>query len=82
LPFGVLAELFGFPDGVQDIRMMPADVSEKVGLESTHVVYRHIIEMTPRAEEDRHDLLLDRHRRVLRLLEQLGKSGTSLELAP
>ena len=45
-----------------------------------HVLHRHRVQVTACAEEDRNHLLLNRHRLVLRLLEQLDQPRTALQL--
>src|SRR6478672_3681998 len=80
LLLGVLAELFALPDRVEDALVMPADIGKEVRLEASDIGHRHVVEVPPGAEEDRYDLLLDRHRRVLALFEQLGQPGPALKL--
>ena len=53
---------------------------EELGFEALYVFDRNRVEVALGTEEDRDDLLLDRQRAVLRLLEQLDQAGTTLEL--
>ena len=68
---------------VEDRRLVlaPHEV-EQLGLEAADVLDRDVVEVAGRAGPDRDDLVLDRERRVLRLLEQLDQAGAALELAP
>ena len=47
---------------------------------TAHVADRQVVEVALRAGEDRHHLLLDRHRRVERLLQQLHQPVAALQL--
>ena len=60
--------------------MAGAEPLEQLGLEPPDVVDRDVVEVAAGAGEDRHHLLLDRHRRVERLLEQLGEPVAAVEL--
>src|SRR5919199_2483810 len=59
---GVLAELAGLPDGVEDLAV-PAQLLEQLALEPADVLDGHVVEQPARAGEDRDDLLLHRERR-------------------
>ena len=60
--------------------MARAHVVEQLGLEALHVGGRDVVEVAVGAGEDRHDLLLDRHRLVQALLQQLDEPLAPLEL--
>ncbi len=53
---------------------------EQLGLERPHPVDRQVVEVALRAGEHDDDLLLDGHRAVQRLLEQLDQAVAALEL--
>ena len=55
-------------------------VVEQLRLELADVLDRHRVEVAPGAEEDGDDLLLDGHRLVLRLLEQLDQARAAVQL--
>ena len=50
------------------------EVLQELALEPTDVLDRHPFQVTARAGPERDDLLLDRERGELRLLEQLDQS--------
>ena len=54
-------------------------VVEELALELADVGHRHVVELAAGAEPDRDHLLLDRERRVLRLLEQLDEAAAAAE---
>ena len=60
--------------------MRPAQVVQEVGLEPADVLDRHVVQVAVAARPDRDHLLLDRERRVLRLLEQLDQPRAAVEL--
>ncbi|OEI69570.1 acetylglutamate semialdehyde dehydrogenase [Curtobacterium sp. ER1/6] len=76
---GLVAELVRLTEGGQDVGVA-TQVLEQLGLEAEHVGDGHLVELAVRAGPDRDDLLLDRVRRVLRLLEELGQAGTTVQL--
>ena len=57
-----------------------AHVVEQLAFEATHVVDRQAVEVALGAGEHHDDLLLDGHRAVLRLLQQLDQAIATLEL--
>ena len=57
-----------------------AHVLEQLGLEAAHLVDRQVVEVALGAGEHDDDLLLDGHRAVERLLEQLDQAVAALEL--
>jgi hypothetical protein len=61
--------------------MLGPHVAEQGALEAGHRVGRHVVEIAVHAREDRDDLLLDRHRRELRLLQQLGEPRAAVQQA-
>ena len=62
--------------------MLAAQVLQELRLEAADVLDRDVVQLAGGAGPDRDDLLLDRERRVLRLLEQLDQAGTALQLGP
>ncbi len=66
--------------GAEDARVAAAEVVQEVALEPADVLDRDVVELAGGAGPDRDDLLLDRERRVLGLLEQLDQPCTTLEL--
>src|SRR4051794_4968328 len=77
---GVVGELTGVVDRVVDPAVPVLDVVEELPLEAADVLHRYVVELAGGAGPDRHDLAVDRERRVLRLLEQLDQPGAALEL--
>jgi hypothetical protein len=55
-------------------------VVEEFGFKPADVLDRYGVEVTARTKEDRDDLLLDRQRVILRLLEQFHQPRTALQL--
>src|SRR5437868_5740015 len=70
----------GRPDRVQDVVVTRPYEVQQLGLEATDVGRRDVVEVAVRAREDRYHLLLDGHRRVQRLLQQLHQPRAALEL--
>src|SRR5579875_2485872 len=66
-------ELAGVADRRQQLRRVGAQELAQLGLEPTHLGDRDAVDEAPGAGVDHEDLLLHRHRVVLRLLEQLGE---------
>jgi len=66
-------------DGVQKRLLGVTDVSEVFGLKVGDVTRGDLVQVTSDTAEDAGDLFGDVHRRVLGLLEELGKSNTSVE---
>ncbi|MBG9885595.1 hypothetical protein ABE10_03120, partial [Bacillus toyonensis] len=75
----VVVEDVGLTQGVQDLGVS-TQVVDELALEAEHVLDLDRVELAVRAGPDRDDLVLDRVRRVLRLLEQLGQARASGEL--
>src|SRR3954469_8696032 len=67
---GVVAEGLGGADLVVDAVVAAADEVEELRLEAADVAHRDAVELSGRAQPQRHDLALHRVRRVLPLLEQ------------
>ena len=61
--------------------MLGAHVAQQLGLEAAHGGDLDRIEIAVNAGIDHHHLLLDLHRRELRLLEQLGQARAAIEQA-
>src|SRR3954470_4206829 len=76
---GVLVELQGLADGLQDAGVTTQRL-EQLLLEGADVLDGDVVELAGRAGPDRDDLLLDGVRRALRLLEQLDEARTAGEL--
>src|ERR1022692_3609206 len=76
---GVVRQLAGLPDGVIDARTL--QVLQELGLEPADVLDRHVVEIARGTRPHRDDLPLDRHRAVLRLLEQLHQPGAAVQLS-
>src|SRR5215208_3848455 len=76
----LLGELLALPYLIEDVLVRGLDVLQELALELLDVLDGHGIQMAPGTEEDGDDLLLDRHRAVLRLFEQLDKPGTAVQL--
>ena len=56
-------------------------VREQLALESANVGDRHVVEVALGTGEDRDDLLVNRHRAVERLLEQLDQAISTFKLS-
>src|SRR6478736_5739361 len=78
--FELLGELLALPDLLEDALLRALDVLEELPLELLNVFDRHGIEVPPCTQEDRDDLFFDRHRTVLRLLEQLDQPLAAIQL--
>src|SRR6185436_6099392 len=78
---GFVVERLGVADLAEQGAVFRAHVAQQAALEAGHGVDRHRVEEAVDAGEDRNDLLLDRHRRILRLLEQLGQARAAVEQA-
>ena len=61
--------------------MLAAQEREEALLELADLADRQLVEIAVHAGEDHHHLLLDRQRRELRLLEELGEAGAAVEEA-
>src|SRR4051812_19340410 len=60
--------------------MVRLEEGEQLRLERPQLGYRDVIEMSDRARVNDRDLLFDRERFVLRLLEQFGEPCAAVEL--
>ena len=60
--------------------MVGPEVGPDLGLVALHLVDRHAVDVAVGAGEDHEHLLLDRHRRVEALLQQLGEAVAAVEL--
>jgi hypothetical protein len=76
----VIGQVLGLPDRREQPAIGPPEEVEKLSLEPLDVADGHVIDLAGGACPDRDDLLLNRIRRVLRLLEQLDKALTAIEL--
>src|SRR5690606_39319549 len=77
---GLGLELAGLPDVLQDPGVLAAQVVQEVALEAADVLDRHVVQLAGGARPDRDDLIPDRERSVLALLEQLVEALTALQL--
>jgi hypothetical protein len=76
----VVLEPAALQDRVVDALVLAPDVVEELPLEPADLPDRDDVELAGAAGPDRDDLLLDRERRVLRLLEQLDQPGSTGQL--
>src|SRR5690606_14978878 len=74
------SEILLGPDRLPDLRVLRRHVLVEPVLEGTNPLHRNVIQIAVRHGVDDHDLLLDRHRRVLRLLEHLDGALPAREL--
>src|SRR5262245_45400641 len=78
---GFLGNLVGVADRGEDVRMLGAHEAQKLVLEAPDRGDGKRIEIAVHAGINHHDLLLDSHRRELRLLQKLGQAGAAIEQA-
>src|SRR5438552_16339769 len=81
LVLGRARELAVLADGVEDVGALALELGAVALLEARDVVDRHAIEIAAHAGEDHRDLLLDRERAELRLLQQLGQARAARQQA-
>ena len=67
-------------DAVRDVLPDRVHVAVQVALELADLVFRNVVEVARGAAEDDHDLLLDRDRLVLRLLQHLHQPLAAAQL--
>src|SRR5690606_36948677 len=79
---GVVTQLAALTDAGEQVALLPTQVVDELALEAADVLDGDRVELTAAAGPDDRDLLLDRDRRGLRLLEQLDHAGTTLQLGP
>src|ERR1700738_2810274 len=65
---GVVAEIAGISDGVEDINVLAAKQRQQTVLEAANLADRNAVEIAVDAGIDHHDLFLHFQRRELRLL--------------
>src|SRR6187551_447625 len=75
----VVVELLAVTDRLEDLRMIRAKVSEHRRLVASNRGDIDRVDEAVGACEDRGNLLFDRHRAELRLLQQLGEARTASE---
>src|SRR5882762_5578981 len=76
----VVAQHLAAPDLLADVGMLGRhEVAESL-LPRPDLVHRHVVEIAVGGSEDDHDLLLDRHRLELRLLQHFHQAHTAREL--
>src|ERR1700677_1409621 len=78
---GVVVEIAGVADGVEDVDVLAAQKRQQAVLEAAHLGNRKRIEIAVDAGIDHHDLLFHLQRRELRLLEQFGEPRAAVEQA-
>src|SRR3712207_3605990 len=80
-PRRVVVESLGLAKLAENVRMVVPEMAEQSAFETGDGVDRHVVEEAVHARIDGDDLLLDRHRVELRLLEQLGEARAAVEEA-
>src|SRR6185503_9043813 len=78
--FDVLAQLLLGPDRVAHLRILRLHEVVEAPLPIPQLRGVDVVEEAVRHGEDDHDLLLDRHRLILSLLQDLDRAGAALEL--
>src|SRR6266511_1807472 len=76
----LVRELAAVADRSQHVGVAGAEVVVQPALESLDILDGQVVERARGAHEDRDHLQLDRHRRVQRLLQQLGQAVPPIEL--
>src|SRR3546814_3922567 len=72
-------DVTGAHDAVEHVAVASTEPFEELGLEAGHVFDGDRVEVAVGGGVQRHDLLLDRHRAVERLLEQLDEPVAAVE---
>src|SRR5882724_367805 len=78
---GVVAEVAGVADRVENVDMLAAQQRQQPVLEGAHLVERQRIEIAVGTGPDHADLLFHLQRRELRLLQQFGQARAAVEQA-
>src|SRR3974390_723678 len=78
---GVVREIAGLADAVEDVDILAAQERQQAVLESAHLVERERVEIAVGAGPDHADLLFHLQRRELRLLEEFGQTRTAIQQA-
>src|SRR2546423_5454503 len=76
----VVAERLLLADGVEYAGVRRFDEAQEVGLEASHALDGNVVNLSARRRPDDEHLLLDLHRLVLRLLQNLDESLPAREL--
>src|SRR5437879_7618059 len=76
----LIVELLLLRDGAEQLRMPRLDELVQLRLERAQFGYRDLVQIAVRTGKDDSDLALDRHRLVLRLLDDLDESRPAIEL--
>src|SRR5580704_6320625 len=79
---GFFRDRFLFGDAIGDLWELGGHVRMELRFPISDLRDRNGVEQSLRHREDRHDLLGDRHGRVLRLLEYLDGACTAIQLSP
>src|SRR5665213_2079664 len=77
---GVVGKLLRLRDRVKDALVLEPHELDELALESANVSNGDVVELTRSASPDRDDFVLNRERRVLRLLQQFDQARTAFEL--
>eukprot|EP00162_Nutomonas_longa_P014214 comp21872_c0_seq1/m.49537 comp21872_c0_seq1/g.49537 ORF comp21872_c0_seq1/g.49537 comp21872_c0_seq1/m.49537 type:complete len:544 (+) comp21872_c0_seq1:1425-3056(+) len=77
---GGVAELALLSDGVKERNLVGAEVGQSLGRELANLVHVNLVKVAAHTAEKHNDFLLRAERVVLVLLEELDKTGTSVEL--
>src|SRR5438270_10055376 len=80
LCFEVVAERLLLADGVEYAGVRRFDEAQEVGLEASHVLDGDVVNLSARRGPDDEHLLLDLHRLVLRLLQNLDEALAAREV--
>src|SRR4051794_18330730 len=78
---GIVAEIAGFADRVQNLDVLAAQQRQQAVLEAAHLVDRERVEIAVGAGPDHADLLFHLQRRELRLLQEFGQTRTAVQQA-
>src|SRR5689334_17362774 len=78
--FDFLRENLALPKAVADLRELGLHEFVEALLPLAHLIDRHVIDEAVRQGVDDHDLLLNRQRRILGLLEHLYRARAAIEL--
>src|SRR5579884_2606301 len=75
---GLLGQRAGRADLLQDLRGVDPQELQHLGLEAAHLGHRDVVHVAVGAGVDHHHLLLDRHRLVESLLQELGEAVSAV----
>src|SRR6185437_9385181 len=80
--FDLLGQHLAGAEPLADLWVARAHELVETALPLAHARHRHVVDEPVRHGEDDHDLLLDRHRLVLALLEHFDRARAAIELPP